>query len=115
MNGAHAIYERVDRQLRRYGWTYRFTGFTNDMHNYTRDGYDVIVFVDSDGRKVYGMALVNELENTANHYIMTTDEKSGLFNTKVPYRVFMDTVCCESSRMRMRIENVKNLAALEEL
>lgn len=115
MNDIHVMYEQVDRQLRHYGWTYRSTGYNDDSYNYERDGYDVIVFVNSADREVRCMALVNYCENTANLYIMTTDEKSGLFDTKVPYRVFMDTVCGESNRMSMRIENVKNLIALEGL
>lgn len=115
MNDVPVMYEQVDRQLRHYGWAYRFTGYTDDSHDYARDGYAVIVFVNPIGQEVRNMSLVNERENTANYYIMTTDEKSGLFDTKVPYRAFMDTVCGESNRMSMRIENVKNLMALEGL
>lgn len=115
MNDVPVMYEQVDRQLRHYGWAYRFTGYTDDSHDYARDGYAVIVFVNPTSREVRNMSLVNECENTANYYIMTTDEKSGLFDTKVPYLAFMDTVCGESNRMSMRIENVKNLMALEGL
>lgn len=115
MNDDHVMYEQVDRQLRSYGWMFRYTGYTDDSQYYMKDGYAVIVFVNSASRKVRCMSLINECENLTNRYIMTTDEKSGLFDTKVPYRAFMDTVCGESNSMYMRIENAKNLMTLEAL
>ena len=114
MNDVPVMYEQVDRQLRRYGWN-RFTRYTNNAYEYTRDGYAVIVFANPVGREVRCMSLINEYETEANRYIMTTAEKSELFDTKVPYRAFMDTVCGESNKMYIRIENTKSLIALEGL
>lgn len=114
MNNDPVMYEQVDRQLRCYGWMFRYTGYTDDSQYYMKDGYAVIVFVNSISREVRCMSLINE-GDLANRYIMTTDEKSGLFDTKVPYWAFMDTVCGEINSMCMRIENAKNLMTLEVL
>lgn len=114
MNDDLVMYEQVDRQLRSYGWMFRYTGYTDDSQYYMKDGYAVIVFVNFSDGEVRCMSLIDE-SNLADRYIMTTDEKSGLFDMKVPYRTFMDTVCGEINSMCMRIENAKNLMTLEAL
>lgn len=115
MSGVSVMYKQVDRQLRCYGWRFKYTGYSDDSYYYTKDGYAVIVFVDLSKREVCWMSLINECADLPARYIMTTDEKSELFDTKVPYGVFMDTVRGESNSMYMRIENAKNLMTLEAL
>ena len=114
MSGGPVMYKHVDRQLRRYGWRFRYTGYSDDSYYYMKDGYAVIVFVNLSCGEIRCMSLINDVDLT-NRYIMTTDEKSGLFDMKVPYGIFMDTVRGESSSMYMRIENAKTLMALEGL
>lgn len=114
MSGVPVMYKQVDRQLRRYGWRYRYTGYSDDSYYYMKDGYAVIVFVNLSNGEVRCMSLINDVD-LADRYIMTTDEKSRLFDMKVPYGMFMDTVRGESNSMYIRIENAKNLMALEAL
>lgn len=93
--------------LTEHGW--ELWSATSNMRYFIRGGFQVNVCLDTGI-----LSLINLLAGRG-RYVMTTDSMSFLFEMTVTREEFMDTVCGKSSCTGMRIENLKNLRALEAL